>query len=199
MRREDGAEEQAVHLSAAERRVRGRCRRCSPAASALQTYRGFLPAFPTCWSASSSNAMRARSPPSLTATRRSRSSWCTWRTARCSAAPASPSRAWKRRSPGMRTLLVACAMRPVFTIKPVYFRLFGRSLWQHALDCAHACRVFACGSAVMERLPSSLVSSTTWENWWCYSARWRRSVRRRPRRHCVPMCFSSSLRNSPPG
>ncbi len=44
---------------------------------------------------------------------------------------------------GMRALLVACAMRPVFAIKPVYFRLFGRLLWQHALDCAHACRVFA--------------------------------------------------------
>ncbi|MGE0080881.1 MAG: HDOD domain-containing protein [Thiohalomonadaceae bacterium] len=43
---------------------------------------------------------------------------------------------------GIRALLVACAMRPAFAIKPVYFRLFGRLLWQHALDCAHACQVF---------------------------------------------------------
>jgi HD-like signal output (HDOD) protein len=44
---------------------------------------------------------------------------------------------------GMRALLVACTMRPTFAVKPVYYRLFGRLLWQHALDCAHACRIFA--------------------------------------------------------
>lgn len=50
---------------------------------------------------------------------------------------------WTLGEDGLRALLVAGAMRPAFRLKAVYFRLFGRLLWQHAVDCGHACRTFA--------------------------------------------------------
>lgn len=44
---------------------------------------------------------------------------------------------------GLRALLMATIMRGSFRVRNSLFRLFGRSLWQHSLDCARACRALA--------------------------------------------------------
>lgn len=40
----------------------------------------------------------------------------------------------------LKTIVSAALMKRLMLIAPIYFRMFGQHLWQHSLDCAHACR-----------------------------------------------------------
>lgn len=39
----------------------------------------------------------------------------------------------------LKSMLLTVLMQPTIQIKPIYFKLFGRQLWEHARDCAQAC------------------------------------------------------------
>ncbi len=43
----------------------------------------------------------------------------------------------------LRTLLLKALLRPSIPIKPIFYNLVGRPLWDHARDCAIACRALA--------------------------------------------------------
>ncbi len=40
----------------------------------------------------------------------------------------------------LKSIISSVLMKPMLDIKPIYFRMFGRELWQHSLDCAQACQ-----------------------------------------------------------
>ena len=44
---------------------------------------------------------------------------------------------------GLRSMVVASLMRPVVSIRPIYFKLFGQQLWDHSQQCAKACSAIA--------------------------------------------------------
>lgn len=44
---------------------------------------------------------------------------------------------------GLKTIISSVLMKRLMVIAPIYFRMFGQHLWQHSLDCAHACRALA--------------------------------------------------------
>lgn len=43
----------------------------------------------------------------------------------------------------LKTIVSSALMKRLMVIAPIYFRMFGQHLWQHSLDCAHACRSLA--------------------------------------------------------
>ena len=43
----------------------------------------------------------------------------------------------------LRTILLDVLMKPLLSIKPVYFKLFGTLLWEHSQQCATACGAIA--------------------------------------------------------
>jgi len=43
----------------------------------------------------------------------------------------------------LKMIASSALMKRLMVIAPVYFRMFGQHLWQHSLDCAHACKALA--------------------------------------------------------
>jgi HD-like signal output (HDOD) protein len=43
----------------------------------------------------------------------------------------------------LKNIVSSALMKRLMLIAPIYFRMFGQHLWQHSLDCAHACRALA--------------------------------------------------------
>lgn len=43
----------------------------------------------------------------------------------------------------LKNIVSSALMKRLMLIAPIYFRMFGQHLWQHSLDCAHACRMLA--------------------------------------------------------
>lgn len=43
----------------------------------------------------------------------------------------------------LKTIVSSVLMKRLMQIAPIYFRMFGQQLWQHSLDCAHACQELA--------------------------------------------------------
>lgn len=43
----------------------------------------------------------------------------------------------------LKNIVSSALMKRLMLIAPIYFRMFGQHLWQHSLDCAHACRSLA--------------------------------------------------------
>ncbi|MEQ1620290.1 MAG: HDOD domain-containing protein [Methylococcales bacterium] len=43
----------------------------------------------------------------------------------------------------LKTIVSSALMKRLMVIAPIYFRMFGQHLWQHSLDCGHACRALA--------------------------------------------------------
>jgi HD-like signal output (HDOD) protein len=43
----------------------------------------------------------------------------------------------------LKNIVSSALMKRLMSIAPIYFRMFGQHLWQHSLDCAHACRSLA--------------------------------------------------------
>lgn len=43
----------------------------------------------------------------------------------------------------LKTIVSSALMKRLMVIAPIYFRMFGQQLWQHSLDCGHACRALA--------------------------------------------------------
>jgi HD-like signal output (HDOD) protein len=43
----------------------------------------------------------------------------------------------------LKTIVSSALMKRLMVIAPIYFKMFGQHLWQHSLDCAHACRALA--------------------------------------------------------
>jgi HD-like signal output (HDOD) protein len=50
----------------------------------------------------------------------------------------------------LRSLLLKVLLRPSIPIKPIYFNLLGKPLWEHARDCSDACRKLAYEHQVTE-------------------------------------------------
>lgn len=43
----------------------------------------------------------------------------------------------------LKYIVSSALMKQVMLISPIYFRMFGQHLWQHSLDCAHACHALS--------------------------------------------------------
>ncbi|AMK78054.1 MULTISPECIES: HDOD domain-containing protein [Methylomonas] len=43
----------------------------------------------------------------------------------------------------LKMVVSSALMKRMLVIAPVYFKMFGRHLWEHSLNCAHACRALA--------------------------------------------------------
>lgn len=43
----------------------------------------------------------------------------------------------------LSAITLSILMRPVFDVRPIYFKHFSKYLWQHSQDCAHACAELA--------------------------------------------------------
>jgi HD-like signal output (HDOD) protein len=43
----------------------------------------------------------------------------------------------------LKMIVSSALMQRLMVIAPVYFRMFGQHLWQHSLDCAHACKALS--------------------------------------------------------
>ncbi len=43
----------------------------------------------------------------------------------------------------LKMVIRSALMKRMLVIAPVYFKMFGQHLWEHSINCAHACRVLA--------------------------------------------------------
>ncbi len=43
----------------------------------------------------------------------------------------------------LKAIVSSALMKRLMNIAPIYFRMFGQHLWQHSLDCGHACRALS--------------------------------------------------------
>lgn len=43
----------------------------------------------------------------------------------------------------LKAIVSSVLMKRLLAIAPIYFKMFGQHLWQHSLECAHACRALA--------------------------------------------------------